>query len=159
MEHYKTCDRYPKYEISNLGNVRNKITGTVRKQTNRNGYRKIRINNKDVNIHKLVAEAFLDGYHEGLEINHKDGNKANNRADNLEWVTKKENILHAYRTGLKHRTGGTPWVKVIDMITGIIYENAVECAKAIGGTGPGVIYALNHSGIYKKRPLQRYKEE
>lgn len=158
-EYYVQSKEYPNYEVSNLGNIRNRKTGTIRKLTNRNGYRKIRINNKDINVHKMVGETFFEGDHTGLEINHKDGNKANNTVNNLEWVTASENVKHAYRTGLKHRSGCTPWVKVIDESTGKVYENAVECAKDIGGTGPGIIYALNRNGLYKGRPLKRYEGE
>lgn len=49
-------------------------------------------------IHRLVAEAFLNG--EG-QINHKDGNKLNNNLNNLEFCTVKENLAHAYTTGLR----------------------------------------------------------
>lgn len=52
-------------------------------------------------IHRIVAYAFLGSQPIGHEINHKDGIKGNNRADNLEWVTHSENQLHAVRTGLR----------------------------------------------------------
>ena len=47
-------------------------------------------------IHRLVAEAFLDNYDENLQVNHKDGNKLNNNVENLEMLTRNENVLHAY---------------------------------------------------------------
>lgn len=87
MEHYITIEKHPDYEVSNLGNVRNKKTGTIRKQTDRNGYRKVRLNNKDESIHRLVADTFFDGDHSDLQVNHIDGNKSNNFLGNLEWVT------------------------------------------------------------------------
>jgi DNA-binding NarL/FixJ family response regulator len=52
-------------------------------------------------IHRLVAQAFIGIPAENLVVNHKDGNKRNNRVDNLEWVTQSENMKHALRTGLK----------------------------------------------------------
>ena len=49
-----------------------------------------------VNTHRLVAKAFVPGYFEGADVNHKDCNRKNNRADNLEWVTRRENLKYAY---------------------------------------------------------------
>lgn len=57
-------------------------------------------------VHRLVAELFCEK-REGCEIvNHKDGNKHNNFASNLEWVTASENMRHAYDTGLIPRLQG-----------------------------------------------------
>jgi hypothetical protein len=55
-------------------------------------------------LHRLVVQAFLPARQEGQETNHKDGNKNNNRADNLEWVTPSENLKHSYRLGLHQPT-------------------------------------------------------
>ena len=52
-------------------------------------------------IHILVAEAFIPKYIDGLEVNHKDGNKHNNRVENLKWCTHKENVHHCNNTGLR----------------------------------------------------------
>ena len=50
---------------------------------------------KGFSVHTLVARAFCDGYKKGLIVNHIDGNKLNNYYKNLEWVTYKENSIHA----------------------------------------------------------------
>ena len=55
---------------------------------------------KNVTVHRAVALTFL-GPSNGLTVNHKNGNKRDNRIENLEWMTRSGNITHAYRTGLK----------------------------------------------------------
>lgn len=52
-------------------------------------------------VHILVAKHFVKGYKRGLQVNHKKGNKLDNRAWMLEWVTDSQNKLHAYKLGLK----------------------------------------------------------
>lgn len=56
---------------------------------------------KAMKVHRLVAELFVPNPRDLKEINHKDGNKLNNCADNLEWCTRGENVHHAYATGLR----------------------------------------------------------
>lgn len=61
---------------------------------------------KAIKAHQLVAMAFIGPRFAGYEINHKDGNKANNSVANLEWVTPAENKRHAQKNGLVPRHVG-----------------------------------------------------
>ena len=108
-EHYIVLREDDRYEISNLGNVRNRRTGRVlRPRPNyKNGYGRVKIGDRDYYVHRLVAGNFFDIDEETmgqLDVNHIDGDHTNNFIGNLEWCTRKENIRHAIDKGLNtHR--------------------------------------------------------
>jgi hypothetical protein len=98
------------YEVSDAGNVRRACRYLPRptlKPHLRRGYSALELSkhsqSKVVRIHRLVALAFLGPEPAGHQVNHKDGNKQNNRLDNLEYVTPQQNHQHAAKTGLKAR--------------------------------------------------------
>lgn len=99
---------YANYSVSDLGRVRNDITGKYVKPYS-NGWGRLLVDFrscgfKTPQVHTLVAFCFLGPKPEGMEINHKDGNPHNNSATNLEYLTPKENVQHAIRNGLRHRS-------------------------------------------------------
>ena len=93
MENWKVIHDFPNYEISNYGNVRNN-TKMVKTVPNKHGYNVVVLYNgtrKSVNVHRLVAAAFIPNPDNKPCIDHIDGDRANNHADNLRWVTYMEN--------------------------------------------------------------------
>ena len=94
------------YEVSNRGRVRRKETGRHIKQGKSfYGYPTVKLccgfsKPKTHTVHSLVAKAFLPRYRGDKEINHIDGNKLNNCVDNLEAISHRENVKHAWRNGL-----------------------------------------------------------
>ena len=108
MEEWKKIDDYENYEISSFGQVRslnyNKVKILICSEDT-DGYLRIGLyknsKGKTFRIHRLVATAFIPNPENKSQVNHIDGNKQNNRLENLEWNTAIENIIHAYKTGLK----------------------------------------------------------
>lgn len=113
MEEWRDIPGYEgAYRISNLGHVyssrtkRGTLAGLVIKPVlDHKGYWRIGIRrdgkSKTYRVHQLVALAFIGPCPAGCQINHKDGNKQNNRPENLEYVTGKQNMRHAIETGLR----------------------------------------------------------
>lgn len=152
------------YLVSNIGNIKAlerfyvnhmggkvKISERILNKSLCNGYYRVGISIQELNqthrfsVHRLVALAFIDNPENKPFVNHKDGNKANNKVENLEWCTQKENVKHAIEVlGAKYQGAkGKPSklakkVNQIDLITGEIikvWESVLAIKKAkIGGS-------------------------
>lgn len=91
------------YRIYNTGVVTNNLR-ELKQETDHRGYNRVSFSVRGYTfhylVHRLVALAFIPNPENKREVNHKNGNKSNNHVDNLEWVTRQENINHAINTGL-----------------------------------------------------------
>ena len=119
MEIWKPIKDYEKlYEISNYGNVksilfRNNIiqkeqNKILKQNTNDFGYLVVQLRKdgkkKSYYVHRLVAEAFIENPNNFTEINHKDFDKTNNKAENLEWCSRKYNVNYSIKFMRKPKT-------------------------------------------------------
>ena len=125
------------YEISNRREVRNVLTGTIRKpQLCKNkkrtaGYMQINLNKKKYYVHRLVALAFIPNPENKPTVNHISGNHFDNSVENLEWASFKEQGVHASENGLMRGRG----VIQIDKFSGEIlaeYDSVTEASKKTG---------------------------
>lgn len=103
-EEWRQILGYPGYMVSNMGRIkhyskRHDSYHLMFDQKNQySGYHYIKLNGKNLAVHRIVAHTFVQGYDESHNtVNHKDGNKDNNASFNLEWVSQAENNLHKYR--------------------------------------------------------------
>lgn len=94
------------YLVSNYGEVMNTLYGRRRKlkpEIRRGGYGYVKLyrdgTSRNFAVHRLVAVAFLDGEHEGLEVCHGDDDPSNNYVENLRWDTRSGNMQDRYREG------------------------------------------------------------
>ena len=100
IEEWRLIDN--NFYISNFGNIKTLDNTYIDLSNRKSRYLKY----KGYNIHRLVAETFIHNPENKREVNHINGNKHDNRVDNLEWVTTSENRIHAYKTGLQKPTYG-----------------------------------------------------
>ncbi len=124
------------YEISNLGNIRRAKSKRLRRISYANIYPSIVLSvkgkHKTIRIHRLVAETFLPPVKGKTHVNHKNGNKNDNRVENLEWVTQAENNLHAYR--VLHRASS-------------IKKGTIPCNRIVNNEDIPIMNELNKNGM------------
>ncbi len=181
----KKIEGFDKYYISKTGQIldvdynKTKKAKLLKQQTTLDGYKFVQLskNGKIYNkkIHRLVAEAFIPNPYNKPEINHKDGNKHNNNAENLEWVNRSENMRHASANRLLHpnpRRGDEhprPMlgrknpnaalkrrVKVRIIETDEVFNSIIDCALAINGSDRRISECLHdrqksHMGYHFER--------
>lgn len=165
-EEWKQLKDYPNYCISNKGQIKNKNTGTILKQHSRSSqYKFVKIKNTQglfvcKDIHRLVAIAFIPNPLNKPQVNHKDGNRINNNINNLEWATAKDNMRHAFDTGLinketqikAHLYNARPVIMVKNGKIIKCFRSIKETARFMNTTPMAIKYCCLYSKthIYKK---------
>lgn len=164
MEEWRNIPGYEGvYQVSNMGNVRScegKTTTTERhgvrcwkqrvlKQkwsTNKYGRHDARVSlwkdGKEQTwlVARLVGLAWCDGYSEGMTINHINGITSDNRAENLEWVTRKGNIQHGFKTGLYSKCQAP--ITFVCAGNAVNFSSMAEASRFLGRSNAYVSNAL-----------------
>lgn len=161
------------YEVSNFGKVKRtgraartgkgqgggaRIGRILKAQKNWGGYHLVQLwrggKYKMFLVHRLVAQTFLGPLPDGREVNHKNGNKSDNRVENLEYVTRSENNRHAYRLGLmKNKLTGKgeshPLAKLTDEIVIEIRQAFRPYNRSCGAVALAQKYGVDASTIHR----------
>ena len=153
-EKWKPIEGFTRYEVSNMGNVRNIHTKQLKaiRQT-KTGYCITDLKENGVKktsyIHRLVAEAFIENAFSLPCINHIDEDKTNNCADNLEWCSIAYNNAYGTKNErmkeTKTRLFGTKVAQVDAKTNAIInvFPSITEAANHVGVTKQAIVWALN----------------
>lgn len=152
QEEFRTLEEFPYIKISNLGKIykvphgRFTSTSECGYHYDKDGYKKVTVycptyesnkHNRTISVHQLVARAFVENDNPEIRkcVNHIDGDRTNNQASNLEWVTPRENVRHSILYGnrklvreVPHKSTLTEYqISQIDILRSIY--NVKELAK------------------------------
>ena len=144
------------YEVSNLGNVKSFHKGKeliLKPRKKPNGYLQVILQDngikKCVHIHRLVAQAFIPNPDNLPTVNHIDENKENNRVDNLEWMTTKDNTTYSQGKAINQYTLNMEFVRT--------WESRHEAARVLNINGGNLSSALHKRYGFRKAVAGGFK--
>lgn len=130
-----------KYEISDIGNIRNTITKFLIKQHLSMGYMSVGIDGKQKYVHRLVLSTFCDNFNSNFDVNHKDKNKLNNKLNNLENLSRKEHLIKDH---------GKPVYYIENNII-VEYDSISLAAEAMNVQHSSITRSINNDGFCKNK--------
>lgn len=141
MEEWRQILDHPQYDVSNMGNIRNRNTNRILEQSvNKTGKCTVRLDNQTEIVSRLVAREFVPG--KGIlrnQVIHRDGDRTNNKYYNLEWITQSELRKRSYGCDLPYSHKQAH--KVLVMETGEEFWSIADCARRLG-VNPNRLYYL-----------------
>jgi hypothetical protein len=155
----KTINDYEKYCIDSIGNIFNiKTNRRLKPYIDEKGYLRVKLYAdsatriiKTFRVHRLVALHYIDNPYNKPQINHINGIKTDNRIENLEWVTNRENTLHAIKNGLRDNAHKKAVIdnqkQVVHLSTGIFYDSLKLACKALNIKYGTACNQINKKGI------------
>lgn len=162
MELWKNIDIATNYEVSNLGNIRNTKSGQILNPgIGGNGYKQVSLKMNDTGkfrkqyVHRLVAQYWLDNPENKREVNHKNLDRTDNRAENLEWLTPSENQKHKFENS-DYKTSNRP-VAQMDLNDNIIaiFDSVIAAARELNISRQGIDKVVH--GTYGRITAGGYK--
>ena len=175
MEVWKDIPPFDNYEVSSLGNIRNKKTKYVFKSKSpKHRYVQVilpvkttfgALKYKSLSLHRLVAAAFVEKVENKPFVNHIDGDKRNNCVSNLEWVSQSENMKHASNSGLTSKTNSlNEIIELLDTYGEVVkeFKTQTEAADYFKVNQSDISRLLTHGpgpGRRKFRNIKMMKNE
>ena len=133
MEVWKKIKGFEYYYVSNLGNIKSKKFNKdkiMSKCYDSSKYHIVTLRKNKIKftlkVHRLVANAFIENIFNKETVNHINGIKTDNRVENLEWATRKEQTIHSFKNSLQLKTTNRI---ILNIETGVYYNSVKEASK------------------------------
>lgn len=157
---YLKIANHERYFITDTGKVISSLNNNeLTPRTNANGYLIVTLDSIQLSVHRLVAKHFIPNPYAHPQVNHINGNKADNRAENLEWVSAMENAQHALKNNL--RRGYIPYSeKVFLMMRAISGELIANLCKEVStySVHPNTLSKMLRQTAVKENLEHEWKE-